>query len=195
MAHLRTCEHCGGPIPLLARADVRYCSGRCRVAALRARRRSEPVIPAELRARDCWVRHVRKRPVTVDGRQASVTNAATWTSYDDAQASTVGDGLGFVLDGDGIVCIDLDHCLHRGRLTSWGRAILESMPATYIERSPSGSGLHVWGLGNVERGHVHRFAGGAVEVYGRGRYMTVTGDRWSGSPSKLARVPLRLALP
>src|SRR5207244_6408540 len=33
----RACAECSGPIPVLARSDARYCSGRCRVAAHRAR--------------------------------------------------------------------------------------------------------------------------------------------------------------
>ena len=35
---VRPCQHCGEPIPATMRADARYCSGRCRVAALRSRR-------------------------------------------------------------------------------------------------------------------------------------------------------------
>jgi hypothetical protein len=34
-----TCAWCLGPIPRAARADARYCGGRCRVAAHRSKKR------------------------------------------------------------------------------------------------------------------------------------------------------------
>jgi hypothetical protein len=37
----RTCDHCGNDYTA-RRTDSRYCSGRCRVAALRARRQGQP---------------------------------------------------------------------------------------------------------------------------------------------------------
>jgi len=62
------------------------------------------------------VRDVHKRPVTVDGRPASSTDSTTWTTYEAARASTIDDGLGFVL-GDGVGGIDLDHVIDdHGRL-------------------------------------------------------------------------------
>src|SRR5690606_42031046 len=103
------CEHCGGPMPLLSRPSLaRYCSGRCRTAAHRARRR----VPSEMTSRDRWVRRsARKMPLTCDGKAASSTDPATWCSYRDAVRSRAGAGLGFVLAGEGIACVDLDHCL------------------------------------------------------------------------------------
>src|SRR5690606_32158534 len=118
----------------------RYCSGRCRVAAHRAR----PRIPAELLRCNRWVRHDRKRPVTVDGRPASSTDPSTWSTYTAATRSTVGDGLGFVLGG-GIACLDLDHCLTDGRPDQRALDVLARVPGAYVEVSPSGDGLHVWG--------------------------------------------------
>jgi len=178
-------ERCSAPLPVLARSDARFCSVRCRVAAHREVKAEQP-IPLELRSRDRWVRHVDKRPVTVAGRSASSTSPRTWASYDDAAASTIGDGLGFVLNGDGIVCVDLDHCLVDGHVTEWAAPLLKALPATYIEVSPSGEGLHVWGTGRLPRGRVIGVPGGRVELYGAGRYLTVTGQRFRGAPSTLA---------
>ena len=48
-------------------------------------------------------RHRSKVPITAQGNSASSTNPITWTDYQTASAAKVGDGLGFVLNGDGIV--------------------------------------------------------------------------------------------
>ena len=177
-----TCEKCGEPLAILARRHARFCSGRCRAAASRARRR-EP-IPAELRTRGRWVCHTtRKVPIRPSGRPASSTDPATWVTYDVARKANR-PGVGFVLNGDGIVCIDLDHCLDGGVLTDWARRILERTPATYVEVSPSGTGLHIWGHGTVIRGR--RTPTG--EVYGTGRYITVTGKPFRSAPSTLADI-------
>lgn len=161
-------------MPVIARRHARYCSGRCRTAACRARN----PIPVELREQPRWVRYSpRKVPLTTDGRAASSTDARTWSTYAAAKRSSVGAGMGFVLAGDGIVCLDLDHCLEGGRVFPLAAEILSAAGDTYVEVSPSGDGLHVWGRGRIGRGR--RRSG--VECYGTGRYITVTGNRYSGS--------------
>jgi primase-polymerase (primpol)-like protein len=128
-------------------------------------------------------------PLTTGGRAASSTDPATWCSYQEAKTSRIGVGLGFVLNGDGIVCVDLDHCVDaRGRVAGWAQRILDELPATYVEVSPSGGGLHVFGYGRVERGRRVRRGDIAVEVYGRGRYIAVTGERHGAAPARLADV-------
>lgn len=175
-----TCERCRGPLSLRARSDARFCSARCRVAAHRARQ-----APAELRERDRWVRHdARKVPLRAEGRgAASSTDSRTWSTYAAARTSTRGVGAGFVLNGDGVVCIDLDHCITpEGVMTEAACRFLERLPRTYVERSPSGTGLHVWGFGHVRRGRRMVVDGLHVEVYGTGRYMTVTCDAVQRAP-------------
>src|SRR5450756_151125 len=193
MDHTRTCHHCHRPLPCVARSDARYCSTRCRVAAHRVRHAGSSPIPSSLRYRDRWVRHYAKRPVTVQGRGASCTNARTWATFASASASTVGDGLGFVLNGDGIVCLDLDHCITDDGVEPWAATVLANVPATYVEVSPSGRGLHVWGLGDVPAGRVLAVDGGKVEVYGSGRYLTVTEKPYAGAPSLLADLTATIA--
>lgn len=128
-----------------------------------------------------------KVPLTVAGRPASSTDSATWSTYGRARGSTAGVGLGYVLAaGDGVVCLDLDHVLVDGTPTMTAQRLLDRLPATYVEMSPSGGGLHVWGRADVPQGRRLRVDGVAVEVYGTGRYMTVTGRRWHGAPSRLA---------
>ena len=127
-------------------------------------------------------------PLTVKGRPASSTDPATWSTYDAVKASTVGVGVGFVLaEGDGLVCIDLDHALdEQGQALPWAARILESLPATFTEVSVSGRGLHVFGLAPSARGRKIRSGEIAIEVYSRGRYIAVTGNRYAGAPARLA---------
>lgn len=116
----------------------------------------------------------------------------TWASRDSAEASTHGVGSGFVLTGDGIMCLDLDGCLQGGRLAGWAAELLARCPNTFVEVSPSGSGLHIWGLGSVGTGFKvrdHR----SVEVYDRGRYIATTGRRFRGAPVRLADLSAVLA--
>ncbi len=138
-----------------------------------------------------WVRYSdRKVPLSARGPKrapASSTDPETWSSYSAAKRSRAGVGIGFVLSSvDRLVCIDLDHALVDGALTAWARRIVARLPRTYIEISPSGTGLHIWGYGSVGRGRRIRRGDTAVEIYDRGRYMTVTGERFEKAPSVLA---------
>lgn len=183
-----TCQHCDQPLRRagLGRPQV-YCSPRCRVAAHRARH-AAGAIPAELQTRDRWVRRSRsKTPLCADtGHAASVTDPATWTTHHAAAASPHGTGLGFVLDGDGIVCLDLDHCLTGDQIADWAAAILQTCPPTYTEVSASGTGLHIWGRGRLDRGRRIRRADGAhIELYGTGRYIAL-GRPYGDTPATLA---------
>lgn len=135
-----------------------------------------------------WVRVASdKRPIQTNGRNASVTARGTWTTYQDAAASTVGTGPGFVLAGDGIVCVDLDHAVSGGRVAPWARELLAMCPDTYVEVSRSGTGLHVWGYGMVGVGRRIRDGAVCVEVYGRERYIAL-GTRRRGAPLRLAPI-------
>lgn len=181
-------EGCGATLPVAGRGPMpRFCSTRCRVAAHRARR-AESALPAEMTRRRRWVRRdERKAPRTLTGGFASVTAPNSWSAHSEAAVSAVGVGVGYVLaEGDGVVCIDLDHCLADGELEPWARAILARCPATFTEISPGGEGLHVWGRGELKRGRRMRRDGAAVEVYGQDRYVAVTGRRFESAPLVLA---------
>lgn len=181
---MRSCSWCAGELPKRSRSDARFCSGACRVASHRA---GKTPIPGEMLARHRWIRwSPRKVPLTIAGGAASSTNAATWSSWQKASTSTVGVGVGFVLNGDGIVCLDLDHCLHDGKPTEAAAALLRRLPRTYVEVSPSGDGLHVWGRGSLASGRKLQRDGVNVEAYGSGRYITMTGHPFRGSASTLA---------
>ncbi len=185
----RVCEWCGSDMPLAARSHARTCSTRCRVALHRAAKNNP--LPIELTTRDRWIRRSStKVPLTVAGMAASSTDPRTWSSYKDATASSAGVGLGFVLsDVDDIVCLDLDHCLNplTGRLAPWASAIIRDAGTTYVEVSPSGDGLHIFGYATVRQGRrIRRSDGTAVEIYGQGRYIAMTRRRFGNCPSVLA---------
>lgn len=131
-----------------------------------------------------WFRHSAKVPLTVGNRSASSTNPATWSPFKVANVSDVGDGLGFVLAGEGITCIDLDHCIVDGVLEPWAQSIVNQCKGTYVEVSMSGTGLHVFGFASVGKGYRRN----GVEIYDRGRYIAVTGRRWKRCPLVLTDI-------
>lgn len=88
--------------------------------------------------------------------------------------------------GDGIGCFDLDHCLTGSILSRSAEAFLRNTPPTYVEVSPSGTGLHAWGLLPEGPGTRRKVGQLSIERYSRSRYITITGRRWSGSVSRLA---------
>jgi primase-polymerase (primpol)-like protein len=137
-----------------------------------------------------WVRYTaRKVPLTTHGRPASSTNPATWSDFPRAYRSRVGVGPGYVLSkGDGIVCLDLDRVIREdGSLVEWAAELLQLVPATYIEVSCSGRGLHVFGKGSLPgRGRRWSYRDGTgLEVYADGRYIAMTGQLWRGAPARL----------
>lgn len=170
------CQVCGAEMSHHLGRRPKFCGTRCRVRSHRGHH-----IPVELRKLPRWIRHSRKVPIQVNGQAASSTNPATWTDYETASAAKVGDGLGFVLNGDGIICIDLDHCFD-GEPSPEAQALIDSLPETYIELSPSGTGLHIWGYATLERGRRFDRNGLSVEVYPNGRYLTVTGRALTRHP-------------
>lgn len=126
-------------------------------------------------------------PLTVNGLPASSTNPDTWTALVAVESCTIGDGIGFAL-GNGFACIDLDHCYDsRGHLADWAKMIIAPVEGkTYIETSPSGDGLHIWGCAAERTGlRVRNDLGMNIEAYSQSRYMTYTGHTWRKSPTRL----------
>lgn len=161
----------------------RYCGQTCRKRASRARANAS--IPSDLTSRPRWIRHAHKRPITPAGWPASVTDPSTWGPYAAAASSKVGTGLGFVL-GEGVGCLDFDHVIRDGVLDPEVAALIASLPPTYVEVSPSGEGLHVWGMIPEAPGRVLTIGGVRVERYSRARYLTVTEVPWRSSVARLA---------
>lgn len=90
-------------------------------------------------------------------------------------------GVGYVMDASqGYICIDLDHCVNRetGEMKEPAATIvtmIREAGGTYIEYSPSGEGLHIWGRGCLPKGHENGLRSKQIELYQGGHYMTVTG--------------------
>lgn len=177
-----TCPHCGEHFVTQERQGRprRFCSPRCRKAAQRAEARTRR-IPPVMTQKKRWVRHdARKRPLTVHGWLASSTRRSTWTTFQRVLDSEVGTGFGFVL-GDGIGCIDLDHCIDpdTGAVLPWAQRIIDDYrPRAYmVEKSMSGTGVHIFMPMKDGRGwRKPHPEGGSMEVYSRDRYIAMTGD-------------------
>lgn len=108
-------------------------------------------------------------------RRASSTNPDTWRSYPEAlEAYETGRyaGVGRVIRREeGLVGVDLDHCVTNGVINPRARRVLERLDS-YSEISPSGEGVKVW----VQAGLSRSFVKPGFEVYAGGRYFTITGQ-------------------
>jgi primase-polymerase (primpol)-like protein len=186
------CQHCTGRLPKLARSDARFCSSACRQAAYRERRAAETGgMPREMTTKARWVRYsARKVPLTTHGKPASSTDPSTWSDFRRVHRSRIGVGAGYVLaKQDSVICLDLDRVIREdGTLVDWAADLLQMVPATYIEISRSGRGLHVFGKGSLPgRGRRWSYADGTgLEVYADARYIAMTGRKWQSAPADLA---------
>lgn len=121
--------------------------------------------------------------------RASSTNPDSWSTFDhvwNKYITSCGQyqGVALFINKDyNLVFIDLDDCIAEdGSITDHASEILEAFEGEYIERSQSGSGLHVITSGaipkNFRNDSVH------VEMYGDHQFCALTGDALSpGEPS------------
>jgi putative DNA primase/helicase len=161
-------------------------------------------IPDEMKAAAQWVLWKAVPKVKQDGtteftkeprqshhrdRKASSTDASTWSTFEqtmsafnvaqvfhDAEGPAV-HGIGFVLGG-GFAGIDIDNAISGKLVTDEANELIEKF-SSYSEKSPSGTGIHIIVKGDVPNGR--KF--GNTEVYGAGRYFTVTGLRSLTAPA------------
>jgi len=130
----------------------------------------------------------RKVPYAPDrpNTKGSSTDPQTWGSFMQAEASYLdGDrtGVGFVLNGDGLVGVDIDDCVNDGVTDPAATALLDQLGATYIELSPSGTGLRAFGYADgLTTGCKGKLSGLDVELYSTGRYLTLTGVTIKAGP-------------
>lgn len=88
-------------------------------------------------------------------------------------------GVGIILNGDGLVAVDLDDCItETGEPVEGVQQLLMDLGAGYVEISPSGCGLHAFGIVDQPKHRGIRTVVGklSVEMYCDARYMTVTGN-------------------
>jgi hypothetical protein len=154
-------------------------------------------VPKDLEELDQWLlwrrEQVGKRetkvPYSIQGRKASSTDPRAWTSFELAQKAWRASprmyaGLGFVfVKSGGLVGIDLDDCLDSdGDVKVWARGTVERFSDSYMEISPSGSGLKIWARGELAANVPGVAIGdGRIEMYDHARFFTVTGRAFRGA--------------
>ncbi len=139
-----------------------------------------------------------KVPYQINGRRASATNPATWSTKKDAEAvwHNARDryhGIGTVMTRRyRTVFIDIDHCIDpTGRFDNRAEDIMSAFMddngnlTTYVEVSQSGTGLHLIVIGEIPRSFKNSRLN--VEMYDNGRFIAMTGSAISArEPSECA---------
>ena len=133
-----------------------------------------------------------KVPYMLNGKKASSAKASTWVTYEEAITAlpeSEMDGIGFVINAAcGLTCIDIDDPFklkadgtpkfnNPAVLLEQQKQIAASFD-TYTEVSPSGRGVHIWVKGKTPTGR-DKFS---IGLYPSGRFMTMTGQVFNGSP-------------
>lgn len=141
-----------------------------------------------------------KMPISAKtGKAASTTEADTWADFNTAvkycetNPQNVS-GIGFVFaDTDDIVGIDFDDCLDNdGNLINDAIQEIVSRNNSYIERSVSGTGLHIYVCGKLPRETGIKISkensplGFGIELYSQKRFFIVTGNAYPDSDTKLS---------
>jgi hypothetical protein len=149
-------------------------------------------IPPEMKQRDTWVCYAspsQKAPLIAGlNASASSTNPLTWRPFALAEAAVkrgMYAGVGFALEGSGLVAIDLDDVCNPDscHIAPWAAAVVRKL-VSYTEFSPSGRGLHIISRGQLPANSKHRLQfldGSKLEAWDSGRYITMTGelaDEW-----------------
>lgn len=162
-------------------------------------------IPQELQSENRWVvwreekRNGKKTKVPYDVKTndfAKTNDAATWAPFTQAaEASKLFndlnyDGVGFMLKDSDLTGIDFDGVVDDGVPEPYVLNIISQIGSPYCEVTPSGTGLRVFVKGSKLPPGNRKFSAKkkGVEKYGAeiysgsegGRYLTITGDRYSG---------------
>ena len=157
-------------------------------------------LPADLKSCPQWIlwrpefaanrNKLTKIPYNVHtGHKAATDRPQDWATFEAAYARAVEQapnfGLGFVFGyASGVSGIDLDSVFAAdGSVLDFNAVEIARKFASYTEFSPSGTGLHTLIKAVLPSGR--RF--GNCEIYGQGRYFTITGNSY-GEP-----LPLRHA--
>ena len=150
-------------------------------------------IPQELKDINRWVLWKSKQdekgrwtkvPYQAGGGKAKTNDLKTWSTFDEAwEKYETGDysGVGIVLNGDGLVGVDLDKCRPDGALAQEAIDTIKRLDA-YTEVSPSGNGIRIFVRGDLP---VDGKRKGPVEVYKKGRFLTVTGKAHPDCPKTI----------
>jgi putative DNA primase/helicase len=118
------------------------------------------------------------------GRPAKTNDPGTWTDYTTASDLALQReyaGVGFVFQPP-YVGVDIDHCVKDGAIASYAVEILNALNS-YAEYSPSGTGIHILCKGKIAR--ACKISKIGLEIYTKGRFFTVTGNRLENYPAEL----------
>lgn len=138
-------------------------------------------IPRELQERPywaCW--HTTKKPLQAKTGlpSARVNVVGDWVDFDSAKVAFFSQsawGMGTLLNGDGLAVVDIDGCIHDGKIEPLAIAVLRDLGVGFVEISPSGTGLHGWGFASGSFRTRLKVRGLEVEFFSHSRFMTVTG--------------------
>ena len=139
-----------------------------------------------------------KVPYQINGRRASATDPATWSTHEDVELAWRNNpnryqGIGAVMTrAYRMVFIDIDHCVEpSGRFDDRAEDILSAFMdddgnlTTFVEVSQSGTGLHLIVIGDIPRSFKNSRLN--VEMYDNGRFIAMTGKAVSAcEPSECA---------
>lgn len=143
-------------------------------------------VPEQLKAFPRWVTYKiehkdgRKTKIPYNpntGERAKAGQPQTWGRFEEAVAAlNTGkyDGIGFEFHKDGFVGIDFDNCIENGVLNEWVSTWVARFNS-YVEYSPSGTGLHIICEGELPGKAIKR---PEAEMYDCGRFFTVTGKEY-----------------
>lgn len=111
------------------------------------------------------------------GGMGNASDPTTASTFEKAlQAIPEGGGIGVLMTNAApdLVGLDFDKVIKDGQLTELGQKVFDQFKTTYIEVSPSGTGLRVFVVGDVNTKRQNR---NGVELYPAGtkRYLRVTG--------------------
>lgn len=135
----------------------------------------------------CWTYAMRggkqtKIPIDPKTSQLAKSNEPkTWAGYgytkDFFQKCRWVDGMGFMLLGTPFFVIDLDHCYRGDELSYTAQNVLDLLGPSFCEVTPSGYGLHLWGIGFLPDICPRRRRSG-IEIYtpDSPRFISVTGN-------------------
>jgi AAA domain len=111
-----------------------------------------------------------------------------FVTFEEAAAASVKYGMGIslvLLERDGIVGIDIDGGVTGGVIHPEVQNWLKLFSNTYIEFSPSGTGIHILARGRIAKAlgarELPNSGGAKVEMYADSRHLTFTGNRSGGS--------------
>lgn len=140
------------------------------------------MIPKELREIPQWVNVSKGSKIPMQStcrKSASSTNPETWSDFETANKSVESgyyDGVGFVLDNNGIVIVDIDDCVDGGVPNSFAMDIIFKLHS-YTEISRSGTGIHIVCYGDIPFLGKNNFERG-IEIYKDSRYIIITGEEY-----------------